>query len=174
MPAPSAPPLDDEDVQLLDTNKCDQCCYETNTNTEFKWHMETQHGTNRKEFRGIPATTTTKYPVGHPQWAINRNTISEYKCNECTSVFTVESMFNAHMTREHITSFSHPCTKCNQIFHTKEEVEEHMKSHTTGFSIEAAFMKISEQINNISQRVVSIEQSSLTHFPNLGPPLRKK
>ena len=75
MPAPSAPPLEDEDVQLLDTNKCDQCGYETNTNTEFKWHMETQHGTRRKEFRGIPATTTTKYPVGHPQWAINRNTM---------------------------------------------------------------------------------------------------
>ena len=174
MPAPSAPPLEDEDIEFLPRNKCDQCGYETNTETEFKWHRETQHGARIKEFRGITVTNKTTYPVGHPQWAIDRNKSTEYKCNECTSVFNIESMFNAHMTREHNTNFSHTCTKCNQIFHTKEEVEEHIKSHATGFSIEAAVMKMSEQMNTISQRVESLEQSSLTHFPNLGPQLRKK
>ena len=175
MPTPSAPILEDEDVYILERKKCDQCEYETNTETEFKWHMETNHGARKKEFRGIIATQKTIYPVGHPQWATDRNKITEYKCNECTSVFTVESMLNAHITRIHNTSFSHSCTKCSNIFHTKEELEEHTKqNHDNGFNIEAAMMKISEQINNISHRVESIEQSYLTHFPNLGPPLRSK
>ena len=104
MPAPIAPPLEHEDIDLLQVNKCHQCGYETNTNTEHKYHMETQHGACRKEFRGITATNKTQYPVGHPKWANDSNKTTEYKCNESTSVFTIESMLNVHVTREHNTS----------------------------------------------------------------------
>ena len=55
--------------------------YETNTETEFKWHMETQLGARRKEFRGITVTNKTTYTDGHPLWAIDRNKSTEYKCN---------------------------------------------------------------------------------------------
>ena len=160
---------------FLKEKLCGQCGYETNTESEFKWHTESHHGARKKEFRGIVATNKTIYPVGHPQWATDRNRITEYNCSECTSVFTVESMLSAHMTRNHNTSFSHSCTQCSNIFHTKEELEDHTKqNHVIGFNIEAAINKMSEQMNQISHRVESIEQSSLTHFPNLGPQLRKK
>ena len=173
MPVPSAPPLEDEDVELIERNKCGQCSNETNTKIKFNWHIETQHGTRRKEFVGITATSKAVYPVGHPQWAIDRNRVMEHKCIECTEVFTVESMLNAHMKRYHNTNFSHSCTQCIKTFHTKEELSEHIKQCHVGFNIEAAIMKMSNQMNTIVHRVESLERSSLTHFPNLGPPLRK-
>ena len=52
---------------------------------------------------------------------------------------------------------------------------EHIKqNHSDGSSIEAAMQKMSEQISNISQKVESLKQSSLTNFPNLGPTLKKQ
>ena len=173
MPLPSAPPLDDEEIQWLEQFKCTQCKYETNTKVELGYNIETNHGVRQKDYRGIVAT---KYPIGHPQWAINQNmNTEEHKCNECHSVFTIESMLHAHMSHHHITNNMHPCTKCRQVFNTNKDMTEHMKqNHSDGFSIEAAMQKMSEQISNISQKVQSLEQSSLTNFPNLGPTLKKK
>ena len=175
MPLPSAPPLelDDEDVQLLERVKCPQCSYETNSNIELGHHIESQHGARQKDYRGIVAT---KYPVGHPQWAINRNmNQDEHKCNECNSVFTIESMLHAHISYTHNINNKHICTKCSQVFNTNKDMNEHInQNHGGGFSIEAAMQQMSAQINNISLKVQSLEQSSLTNFPNLGPTLRKK
>ena len=173
MPLPSAPPLDDEEIQWLEQFKCTQCNYETNTKVELGYHIETNHGVRQKDYRGIVAT---KYPIGHPQWAINQNmNTEEHKCNECHSVFTIESMLHAHMSHHHITNNMHPCTKCRQVFNTNKDMTEHIKqNHSDGFNIEAAMQKMSEQISNISQKVQSLEQSSLTNFPNLGPNLKKK
>ena len=175
MPLPSAPPLelDDEDIQLLERVKCQQCNYETNTNFELGHHIETHHGARKKDYRGIVAT---KYPVGHPQWAINRNmNQEEHKCNECNSVFTIESMLHAHISHSHYNTNMHTCTKCSMVFNTNKDMIDHIKkNHSSGFSIEAAMQKMSEQINNISHKVQSLEQSSLTNFPNLVPILGKK
>ena len=175
MPTPSAPPLelDDEDVQLLDRLKCSQCNYETNTSVELNHHIETSHGARKKDYRGIVAT---QYPVGHAQWAKNRNMNNEeHRCSECPSVFTIESMLHAHISNTHNVNYKHTCPQCSNVFNTNLDVTDHIKQkHSGGFSIEAAFQKISEQMSTISERVQSLEQSSLTNFPNLGPSLRTK
>ena len=174
MPTPSAPPLEpeEEDIHII-MLPCSQCSYETNTNVELNHHNETQHDARQKDYRGIVAT---KYPIGHAQLAINRNINNvEHKCSECQSVFTVESMLNAHMNNTHNVNYRHDCSQCSKVFNTKEDAAEHMKnSHSGGFSIETAMHKMSEQLSTISERVQSLEQSSLTNFPNLGPNLRHK
>ena len=165
--------LDDEEVPWLERVKCSHCNYESNSNVEIGYHIETQHGARQKDYRGIVAT---KYPIGHPQWAINRNmNQEEHKCNECNSVFTIESMLHAHMSHAHNTYNMHTCTKCSKVFNKIMDMNEHIKqNHSSGFSIEAAMQKMSEQISNISLKVQSLEHSSLTNFPNLGPALMKK
>ena len=80
MPTPSAPLMEPEEegIQLI---SCTQCSYATNTNVELKYHIETHHGARQKDYRGIVATN---YPVGHAQWAKNRNMNNvEHKCSEC-------------------------------------------------------------------------------------------
>ena len=107
MPVPSAPPMESpqEEVHLLERKKCDQCGYETNTETERKYHIETQHGARQKDYRGVKATN---FPVGHAQWAASRNENTlQYKCMECNRVFGLESMLNEHISRAHNTTFSH-------------------------------------------------------------------
>ena len=174
MPVPSAPPMEPEEegTQLI-RMKCSQCNYETNTNVELKYHIDTHHGARKKDYRGIVAS---KYHVGHAEWANNRNMNNEeYKCNECKSVFTIESMLHAHINNTHNINNSHNCSHCSNVFNTQEDVNEHMKQkHSGGFSIENAMRKMSEQLNTISGRVQSLEQGSLTNFPNLGPSLRPK
>ena len=99
----------------------------------------------------------------------------EHKCNECNSVFTIESMLHAHISHSHYNTNMHTCTKCSMVFNTNKDMIDHIKkNHSSGFSIEAAMQKMSEQINNISHKVQSLEQSSLTNFPNLVPILGKK
>ena len=82
MPVPSAPPHEPEgEIQWLERFKCSQCNYETNTNIELKHHIETNHGARKKDYGEIVAN---QYPVGHEQWATNRNmNKDEHKCNEC-------------------------------------------------------------------------------------------
>ena len=122
--------------------------------------------TTQKDYRGINAI---QYPVGHAQWAANRNTNTiEYKCKECTSVFTVESMLTRHISHVHNTNYNYICTQCKNVFNTSVELNEHVqKTHNNG--MEAAMMKISQQINTMASRLESLESSSLTNFPNLGP-----
>ena len=95
---------------------------------------------------------TTKYPVGHPQWAINRNmNQKEHRCNECHSVFTIESMLHAHISNAHNSDNMHTCTQCSKVFTTNKDVTDHIKqNHSSGFSIEAAMRKMSEQINKVT------------------------
>ena len=173
MPEPSALPMepDTKEIPLLDRMKCSQCSYETNTNTELKYHTETQHGVRHKETRGINAI---RYPVGHAQWAANRNTnTAEYKCKECISVFTVESMMTQHINSVHNTNYKYTCTHCKNVFSTNVELNAHVhKIHNNG--MEAAVIKISQQLDTMGKRLESLESSSLTHFPNLGPQLNKK
>ena len=129
------------------------------------------HGARPKDYRGIQATG---YPVGHAQWAASRNR-AEYKCKECISEFTVESMLREHITREHNTNFSHSCTQCSKLFNTSAELEEHVKQiHSTASSFEATLNKISKQMETMSERLQSLETSSLTNFPNLPTPQGKK
>ena len=115
-----------------------------------------------------------KYPVGHAQWAANRNKKTvEYKCKECISVFTVESMMTQHITSVHNTNYNYTCTHCRNVFNTNVELNEHVqKMHTT--DMEAVVYKISQQMDTFAKRLESIESSSLTNFPNLGPQLKRK
>ena len=110
------------------------------------------------------------------QWATNRNmNTNEYKCKECISVFTVESMMTQHMISVHNSNYNHICTDCKNVFNTKEELNAHVqKIHKNGSNMEAAVLKISQQIDTMAKRLESLEASSLTNFPNLGPQLRKK
>ena len=164
--------LEDE-VQLLERKICVHCKYETNTETEFKWHAETQHGARPKEAKGIKVTSAQKYPIGHPQWAAQRNinsNIHDYKCKECTAEFTIESMLTAHIDRTHNVKYIYNCTQCNNVFSKREEVGEHMKQkHSTTNSMETEVSKLSEQLSVFTQRLESLERSSLTNFPNLMP-----
>ena len=163
--------MEPQDVELLDTKKCTICSYETNTEVEFKWHRETQHGARPKEFKGITATTTTRYPIGHAQWAANKN-MSEYKCMECTSVFTVESMLNEHINQIHNNKYNHQCKQCSNVFSSQGDMSRHIQEkHKEVSSLESAILKISQHMETISQRIDSIEHKSLTNFPNLGPQL---
>ena len=173
MPIPSATLLlQDEDVQLLERKKCNQCGYETNTDTEFIHHAESQHGARQKDYRGIKATG---YPIGHAQWATNKNmTPTEHKCNECNSVFSVESMLRAHISRDHNSNYNHKFKNCSTVFSSENEMNEHInKTHNNESSIETAMLKISKQMETFSERLQLIEQMSLTYFPNLGPQLKK-
>ena len=162
--------LEDE-IILLPRTKCSQCNYETNTETERKFHIETVHGARPKDYRGIKATS---YPVGHPEWAALRNQ-TDYKCKECTSVFSVESMLSAHISRDHNTNYPFTCNHCRNVFRTKEEVDEHIKKvHNTNSSIEEIVIKMSNQMEQMSQRMASFERSSLTNVPNLPQPMGRK
>ena len=90
-------------------------------------------------------------------------------------MFTIESMLHAHISNTHNVNYKHTCPQCSNVFNTNQDVNEHIKDkHSGGFSIETAFQKLSEQITTISGRVQSLELSSLTNFPNLGPSLRAK
>ena len=171
MPAPSAPPYEPEgEIQML---PCSQCRYETNTNVELNYHIETHHGARQKSNGVIVANN---FPVGHAQWAMNRNmNQDEHKCNECKSVFTNESVLHAHISNTHTGSNRHNCAQCNKVFNTKEDLNQHIgQSHGGGFSIEATLLKLSERFDTFSERLQSLEQKSLTNFPNLGPRLEKK
>ena len=169
--APSAPPLETEDIQWLPRMKCVQCSYETNTKIELDYHIELQHGARPKDYRGIQVTG---YPVGHAQWAASRNR-AEYKCKECTSEFTIESMLRKHISREHNTNFSKNCTKCSKLFNSNEELVQHVKlTHINDTNVETTLNKICNQMNTISDRLNSLEQSSLTNFPNLPTPMGRQ
>ena len=172
MPLPSAPPFEpEEEIQMLPRVKCSQCSYETNTETERKYHIETAHGARPKDYRGIKATF---YPVGHPQWAAQRNQ-TEHKCSECDSVFSIESMLNAHIDRDHNSNYPFTCTQCSSVFRFKKEVDDHVKkTHNTSSNVEASLNKISNQMDHFAQRLVMLEQSSLTNFPNLPLPAGRK
>ena len=179
--APSAPPMEsvlEEEVQLLERKICAHCKYETNTETEFKWHVETQHGARPKEAKGITVTSAQKYPIGHPQWAAHKNinsNIHDYKCKECAAEFTIESMLTAHIDRAHNVKYIFNCTQCNNVFSKREEVGEHMKQkHSTTNSMETVVSKLSEQLSVFTQRLESLERSSLTNFPNLMPRASQK
>ena len=173
MPIPSAPPLlPEEDVQLMERKKCNQCSYETNTDTEFNHHIESKHGAHQKDYRGIKATG---YPIGHAMWATNKNmNTTEHKCNECNSVFSDESRLRAHMSKNHNSNYNHTCKNCSIVFNTNIEIIEHInKTHNNGSNIEMAVLNMSKLMETFSQRLQSIEQMSLTNFPNLGPQLKK-
>ena len=169
---PSAPPMEpEEELQVRPRNKCTQCRYETNTETEIKFHIKTVHGARPKYYRGIKATS---YPVGHQQWAALCNQ-TEHKCKECPSVFSVESMLNAHISRDHNTNYPFSCTHCKNVFRTKEEVDKHVQNmHNVNSSIEEIVIKMSNQMDQMSKRIASFEQSSLTNFPNLPKPMGRK
>ena len=174
MYAPSAPPYDPEgEVQFLERLICSQCSYETNTNIELTHHIETIHGARPRNHGGVVANT---FPVGHAQWAMNRNMKQdEYICNECKLVFTNKTILDAHMSTKHNVNHKNNCSQCNKLFNTKEELNEHMnQSHNVGFSIEAALLKMSEKFDTFSERLQSLEQKSMTNFPNLGPHLKEK
>ena len=68
MHAPSAPPYEPEEAIVM--YPCPQCSYKTNTNVELNYHIETNHGARKKDYRGIVAN---KFPVWHAQWATNKN-----------------------------------------------------------------------------------------------------
>ena len=149
-----------------------------NTDTEYKWHIETQHGARPKETKGLPVTSAHSFPVGHAQWASDRNKTSsenQYKCKECTAVFTLESMFNEHMNGIHNVNYSMKYTKCSNVFNSHEEVEEHVKQkHNNVSSLESAVLQMCQQMNSMSQKIESLERNSLTNFPNLVPRPAKK
>ena len=171
MHAPSAPPYEpEEDIVLY---PCSHCSYKTNTQVELKYHIETNHGACKKDYRGIVANN---FPVGHAQWAMNQNMNQvEHKCNECKSVFTIESMLNAHISNIHNGNNRHNCAQCNTYFITKEDLNKHVdQSHGGGSSIQATLLKLSEKFDTFSERLHFLEQKSLTNFPNLGPRLEKK
>ena len=156
----------------MERKKCSHCSYETNTETEIKYHIESVHGAIKKDYRGIKASG---FPSGHPQWAAHRNSnMADYKCSECPSVFNLESMLNAHINRTHNSNFGHNCRQCKNVFNTEEEMLEHIKKTHNTQNLENIFLKISDQIDTISQRLLSLEQRSMTNFPNLGPQLVKK
>ena len=163
---------DSEEVVFLERKKCSQCNYETNTETEIKYHIEVEHGARKKDYQGIKASG---FPIGHAQWAAGRNANAvEHKCTECPSVFNIESMLNAHISRAHNTNYGHICSQCKNVFNNQEEVNEHIKKTHSNQNLETVFLKISNQMNTISQRLESLEQRSLTNFPNLGPQLERK
>ena len=171
MHAPSAPPYEPEEAIVM--YPCPQCSYKTNTNVELNYHIQTNHGARRKEHRGIVAN---KFPVGHAQWAMNKNiSQDEHKCNECNLVFTVESMLHAHISNMHNGNNRHNCAQCNKDCNTKEDLSKHIdQSHGGGSSIEATLLKLSERFDIMANRLESLESSSLTNFPNLGPRLSQK
>ena len=174
MYAPSAPPYDPEgEVQFVERITCSQCNYETNTNIELGYHIKTIHGARPRNLGGF---VTDTFPVGHAQWAINRNMKQdEHLCNECKLVFTNKTILHAHMSNKHNANHNNNCSKCSKLFDTKESLNEHMnQSHGGGFSIEAAFLKMSEKIDTFSERLQSLEQKYLSNFPNLGPHLKEK
>ena len=123
--APSLEPDSEAEILPLVRKKCQQCKYETNTDTEFKWHLETHNGARNKEQRGITVTSKSSYPIGHAQWAANKNG-NILKCKECDLEFNIESMLIAHIDRVHNSNFSHACTHCTRLFNTKEEVTNHI------------------------------------------------
>ena len=174
MYAPSAPPYDPEgEVQFVERITCSQCNYETNTNIELGYHIETIHGACTRNNGGI---VTNTFPVGHTQWAINQNMKQdEHLCNECKLVFTNKTILHAHMSNKRNANHNNNCSKCSKLFDTKEGLNEHMNQNHGGcFSIEAALLKITEKIDTFSERLQSLEQKSLTIFPNLGPHLKEK
>ena len=99
----------------------------------------------------------------------------EHKCNECKTVFSVESMLNEHMYREHNRNFNVKCNQCGNVFNTKDELDQHVqKRHSENANIENIVLKMSKQMDSMAQRMESLERSSLTNFPNLPPPMVKK
>ena len=74
-------------------------------------------------------TSAQTYPVGHAQWAANRNmnsNVYDYKCKECTAEFNVESLLNAHIDRAHNIKYIYNCTQCSNVFCNKNDVEKHI------------------------------------------------
>ena len=170
----SLEPNSEIEIPPLERKICQQCGYVTNTDTEFKCHAETIHGARNKDYRGITATSAAKYPIGHAKWAANKNG-NVHKCKECDSEFNIESMLIAHTDRIHNTNFSHTCSQCAKLFHAQEEVTKHISiNHKENTDIENALNNISQQMGKLSDRINSIEQASLTNFPNLGQQLQRK
>ena len=90
-------------------------------------------------------------------------------------MFTLESMFNEHMNGIHNVNYRMKCTKCSNVFNSQEEVEEHVKQkHNNGSSLESAVLQMCQKMNSMSQKIGSLEQNSLTNFPNLTPRPAKK
>ena len=116
------------------------------------------------------------FPVGHAQWAINRNMKqNKHTCNECKSVFTDENMLHTHMITTHNGNFRNNCSQCSIAFDSKEDLNGHInQSHGEKFNIEATLLKMSEKFDTFSDRLQLLENKSLTNFPNLGPQLKEK
>ena len=79
------------------------------------------------------------------------------------------------MNNTHNVNYRSNCSQCSKVFNTNQDLDIHInQSHVSGFSIEAAFNKMSEKFDTFSERLQILEHKSLTNFPNLGPQLREK
>ena len=131
-----------------------------NTDTEYKWHIETQHGARPKEAKGINAISAKSYPVGHAQWASDRNRTNsdcQYKCKECAAEFNIESMLTAHMNGIHNINYIFNCPQCKNVFNNQKEVDEYVKQkHNSTSNLESAVFKMCQQINTMSEKIESL------------------
>ena len=89
---------------------CTKCVKKFATEHSLKQHMESQH----KE--------TPRLPVGHSQWAQQRNG-ETVRCTKCPRDLKGETELNLHMKKDH----SHKCMECGVVHDNRDTLIVHLR-----------------------------------------------
>ena len=107
--------------------KCINCKKTFQTETDYKSHIKTHRESSSLENNYF-------IPVGHPQWAEEKN--NEYNCKECATVFVSKADLNKHIPK----CLDYNCSHCGHRFHTRIELNEH-KTRCYGEYLNEGFQK---------------------------------
>ena len=110
--------------------KCDKCSRLFSHEFKLKNHLETHTTARLFECDKCHKRYKTKWHLGTHTERVHDSghrlkSITEYKCNECDSVFTNKKKLNRHK----FTHYPYQCDECNKRFAQKDALNQHLRVH---------------------------------------------